>query len=180
MVGIYTSLLWLPLFQRIHVTFNNLVQSTGASMLHWCLLYLWRVPHLALEVIWDWPLLSGLLTVDCTVSLFCLCFASPQEVPLSAFHQWPISTLCLSVWGLPHQSQSPPSHSPPTSQYSYRALCISQLQDWCCHYSSWSWSATLAHPNTGTLVKQLLHPLYPNCTFYPSEGSCDAGHGQGI
>ena len=30
MVGIYTSLLWLPLFQRIHITFNNSVQSTGA------------------------------------------------------------------------------------------------------------------------------------------------------
>ena len=46
---------------------------------------------------------------------------------------------------------------------------------WRRHYSSRSWSATLAHPNTGTLVKQLFHPLYPNSTFYPSEGSWDAG-----
>ena len=57
-----------------------------------------------------------------------------------------------------------------------RVLCISQLQDWRRHYSNQSWSATLAYPNTGTLVKQLLHPLYPNSTFYPLEGSWDAGH----
>ena len=49
MVAIYTSLLWLPSFQRIHVTFGNSDQSTGASMLHWCLLYPWRLPHVALE-----------------------------------------------------------------------------------------------------------------------------------
>ena len=107
-----------------------------------------------------------------------LCCASPQEVPLSAFHQWCIPTLHFPVWGLPHQSQSHlnPSHSPPTSQYSHRALYISQLQDRCRYDSSRSWSPALAYPNTGTLVKQPLHPLYPNSTFYPPEGSWDTGH----
>ena len=124
------------------------------------------------------PLLSGQLTVDCTVSLFCLCCASPQEVLLPAFRQCRIPTIRLPVWGLPHQSQSHlnPLHFLPTSQYSYRVLCISQLQDWHCHYSGRSWAATLAYPNTGVLGKQVLHPLYLNSTFYPSEGSWDAGH----
>ena len=89
-----------------------------------------------------------------------------------------IPTLCLLVWGLPHQSQGylNPLYSPRMSQYSCWALCISQLQDWCCYYCSQSWSVTLADPNAGTLAKQLLQPLYPNFIFYPSEGSWDAGH----
>ena len=57
-----------------------------------------------------------------------------------------------------------------------RVLCISQLQDWRRHYSNQSWSTTLAYPNTGMLVKQLLHPLHPNSTFCPLEGSWDAGY----
>ena len=83
-----------------------------------------------------------------------------------------------SVWGLPYPSQSHlnPSHSPPMSQYSYRALCISHLHDQRCHYSSRSWPATLSYPNIGTLIKQLLHLLFSNSTFYPSDGSWDAGH----
>ena len=59
---------------------------------------------------------------------------------------------------------------------SNRGLCISQLQDHRRYDSSQSWSTTLAYPNIRTLVKQLLHPLYLNSTFYPSEGSWDAGH----
>ena len=31
-----------------------------------------------------------LLTLGCTISPFCLCCVSPQEVPLSVFHQWHI------------------------------------------------------------------------------------------
>ena len=99
-------------------------------------------------------------------------------VPLSAFSQWCIPTLRLPVWGLPHQSQGylNPSNSPWTSQYSHWALFISQLHDRRHYCRSRSWPATLADPNTGMLVKQLLHPLYQNSIFYPSEGSRDAGH----
>ena len=93
-------------------------------------------------------------TFSCMVSSapFCLCCASPLEVPLYAFRQWRIPTLRLPVWGLPHQSESHlnPSHSPPMCQYSYRAPCISQLQDRCCHYGSRSWSATLGYPSSSS------------------------------
>ena len=162
---------------------SNSCHLQQLNSIYWCT-YASRVSplplkgtSLALEVIYDWPLSSGLLHLDCTISPFCLCSASLQEVPFSAFCQWRIPTICLPVWGLPHQSQSHlnPLHSPLRSQYSYRALCISQLLDWRRHYSRQSCSATLAHPNTGMLVKQLLNPLYPNSNFHPSEGSWDAG-----
>ena len=137
---------------------SNSCHLQQLNSIYWCT-YASRVSplplkgtSLALEVIYDWPLSSGLLHLDCTISPFCLCSASLQEVPFSAFCQWRIPTICLPVWGLPHQSESHlnPSHSPPMCQYSYRAPCISQLQDRCCHYGSRSWSATLGYPSSSS------------------------------
>ena len=173
MVGIYTSLLrrssefTSPLATQfnpqVHLCFTDVsFTSEGYLMLHLKSLTLtvkaarsW-LHHLAILSVWCEP--SG-STSHCVQSVV-------------------YPPLRLPVWGLPHQSQGylNPSYSPWTSQHSYWALCISQLQDRRCYYRSRSWSATLADLNAGTLVKQLLQPLYPNSIFYPSEGSWDAGH----
>lgn len=62
------------------------------------------LPHLAIKVIQDWPLWTGLLTPDCTISPFCLCCVGPEEVPHCAFGQWSMPTVRFSIWELSQQS----------------------------------------------------------------------------
>ena len=116
------------------------------SSIHWCI-YAWLMSYLHLKgaspCTWS-HLRLALIIRAAHCWLHHLSVLSVPSVALSAFHQWRIPTLHLPVWGLPHQSQSHLNtlHSPPASQYSYRALCISQLQFRCRHYSSQSWSAS--------------------------------------